>query len=110
LDFGLAKLTRPEENASPDSPTMPSGSEPGFVLGTVGYMSPEQVRGQAAGAASDLFAFGAILYEMLSGKRAFRGATAADTMSAVLKEEPPDLTETNHQQFMRGSRACGWLA
>src|SRR5713226_5344219 len=80
LDFGLAKLTRPEEGESgSDSPTLTRGSEPGFVLGTVGYMSPEQVRGQPAGPASDLFSFGAILYELLTGKRAFRGETAADT-------------------------------
>jgi eukaryotic-like serine/threonine-protein kinase len=98
LDFGLAKLTQPEERAaSSDSPTLAVRSEPGFVLGTVGYMSPEQVRGQVAGPASDLFSFGAILYEMLTGKRAFRGETAADTMSAILKEEPPDLAEAKHQ-------------
>jgi eukaryotic-like serine/threonine-protein kinase len=96
LDFGLAKLTRPEESESgSDSPTLTRGSEPGFVLGTVGYMSPEQVRGQQAGPASDLFSFGAILYELLTGKRAFRGETAADTMSAILKEEPPELAESN---------------
>jgi hypothetical protein len=98
LDFGLAKLTRPEESATDfDSPTMTRGSEPGFALGTVGYMSPEQVRGQAAEPTSDLFSFGVILYEMLTGKRAFRGETAADTMSAILKEDPRELTETNRQ-------------
>ena len=98
LDFGLAKLTRPEEGTpNSDAVTLTAGSEPGFVLGTVGYMSPEQVRGQAAGPVSDLFSFGAILYEMLTGKRAFRGETAADTMSAILKEDPLELSETNHQ-------------
>lgn len=98
LDFGLAKLIRPEE-AIPNSEgvTLTAGSKPGFVLGTVGYMSPEQVRGQAAGPASDLFSFGAILYEMLTANRAFRGETAADTMSAILKEDPPELSETNGQ-------------
>ncbi len=70
-------------------------TEAGVVLGTAGYMSPEQVRGVAVDARSDIFAFGAILYEMLSGKRAFHGETAADTMSAILKEDPPDLSETN---------------
>jgi Tol biopolymer transport system component len=96
LDFGLAKLTRPEESeSSSDSPTLTRGSEPGFVVGTVGYMSPEQVRGQPAVPASDLFSFGAILYELLTGKRAFRGETAADTMSAILKEDPPELAESN---------------
>ena len=98
LDFGLAKLTRPEEHTSgSDAMTLTARSEPGFVLGTVGYMSPEQVRGQTAGHASDLFSFGAILYEMLTGKRAFRGETAADTMSAILKEEPGELLATNRQ-------------
>ena len=96
LDFGLAKLTHPEESESgSDSPTLTRGSEPGFVLGTVGYMSPEQVRGQPAGPASDLFSFGAILFELLTGKRAFHGETAADTMSAILREEPPELAKSN---------------
>ena len=63
-------------------------------MGTVGYMSPEQVRGQTADPRSDIFAFGAILYEMISGKRAFHGETSADTMSAILKEETPELSET----------------
>ena len=62
-------------------------------MGTAGYMSPEQVRGKIADSRSDLFSFGAILYEMLSGKRAFQGDTPADTMSAILKEEPPELSE-----------------
>ena len=98
LDFGLAKLTRPEQKDSgPDTQTLTSASEPGFVLGTVGYMSPEQVRGQTAGPASDLFSFGAILYEMLTGRRAFWGETAADTMSAILKEDPSAVTELNPQ-------------
>jgi len=98
LDFGLAKLTRPGEvTAGADTTTMTGGSEPGFVLGTVSYMSPEQVRGQAAGPASDLFSYGTILYEMLLGKRAFRGKTTADTMSAILKDDPPELAETNRQ-------------
>src|SRR5262249_15396289 len=69
-------------------------TEPGLVMGTVGYMSTEQVRGKPADARSDLFAFGAILYEMISAKRAFHGETPADTMSAILKEDPPELSET----------------
>jgi Tol biopolymer transport system component len=98
LDFGLAKLKQPEEGADKtDLATATAGTEPGVVLGTLGYMSPEQVRGQAADQRSDIFAFGAILYEMLSGKRAFHGATAADTMSSILKEEPPDLSLTNRE-------------
>ncbi len=97
LDFGLAKLTRPEAHASnSDSPTLTRHSEPDVVLGTVGYISPEQLRGQSAGPASDLFSFGAIFYEMLAGKRAFCGSTAAEIMSAILKEDPTDLVELQH--------------
>jgi eukaryotic-like serine/threonine-protein kinase len=96
LDFGLAKLTQPEK-AGPHTnlPTEPAETEPGVVLGTLGYMSPEQVRGRPADARSDIFSFGAVLYEMLSGRRAFHGDSAADTMSAILREEPPDLSSTN---------------
>ena len=95
LDFGLAKLTQAEPGAHTSLPTVTHGTEAGVVLGTAGYMSPEQVRGLVLDARSDIFSFGAILYEMLSGKRAFHGDTPADTMSAILKEDPPDLTETN---------------
>jgi eukaryotic-like serine/threonine-protein kinase len=95
LDFGLAKLTQAESSPHTSMPTATHGTEAGIVLGTAGYMSPEQVRGQALDPRSDIFSFGAILYEMLSGKRAFHGDTAADTMSSILKEDPPDLTETN---------------
>jgi serine/threonine protein kinase len=66
---------------------------PGTVLGTVGYMAPEQVRGLATDQRADVFALGAVLYEMLAGRRAFQGATAADTISAILHEEPKDLTQ-----------------
>ncbi len=95
LDFGLAKFTRPEAEDSDDAPTVQVATEAGTVMGTAGYMSPEQVRGKPTDARSDIFSFGAILYEMLSGKRAFHGESSADTMSAILKEDPPDLTETN---------------
>ncbi|MGA6987697.1 MAG: protein kinase [Terriglobales bacterium] len=95
LDFGLAKLARHEGIPATDAATLVSQTEPGVVMGTVGYMSPEQVRGQTADHRSDLFSFGAILYEMLSGRRAFRGETSVETMSAILKEYPPELTETN---------------
>jgi eukaryotic-like serine/threonine-protein kinase len=95
LDFGLAKLT--ERGSDAETVVHSEGTSPGMVLGTVGYMSPEQVRGVATDYRSDIFTLGAILYEMLSGKRAFHGDTTADTMSAILKEEPPELTETNRQ-------------
>jgi eukaryotic-like serine/threonine-protein kinase len=95
LDFGLAKLTQPDSSAHTSLRTMTHVTDIGVVMGTAGYMSPEQVRGVAVDARSDIFSFGALLYEMLSGNRAFRGDTAADTMSAILKEDPPDLTETN---------------
>ena len=94
LDFGLAKLIMPESSGGADAPTLHAVTEPGLIMGTVGYMSPEQVRGQTADQRSDIFAFGAILYEMISGKRAFHGETSADTMSAILKEEVPELSET----------------
>ncbi len=95
LDFGLAKLTQADSGSHTSLPTMTHATEAGVVMGTAGYMSPEQVRGVAVDARSDIFSFGAILYEMLSGKRAFHGETAADTMSAILKEDPPELNETN---------------
>jgi serine/threonine protein kinase len=99
LDFGLAKLTGTADgNLSQTSiPTRRVDTDPGKVMGTVGYMSPEQVRGRAADARSDIFSFGAILYEMLSGKRAFHGESAVETMSAILKEHPSDLSETNQR-------------
>ncbi len=95
LDFGLAKLTQPDQSGSTAALTMSHATDAGSVMGTAGYMSPEQVRGKVLDARSDIFSFGAILYEMLSGKRAFHGDTPADTMSAILKENPPDLSETN---------------
>ena len=93
LDFGLAKLTRQETGVEDLTRTIQS--EPGMILGTVGYMSPEQVRGKDADPRSDLFSFGAVLYEMVSGLRAFKGDSSADILSAILKEEPPDLVEIN---------------
>jgi eukaryotic-like serine/threonine-protein kinase len=98
LDFGLAKLTQAEPGAGSHTsiPTVTHGAtEAGVVMGTAGYMSPEQVRGMVLDPRSDIFSFGAILYEMLSGKRAFHGDTPADTMSSILKEDPPELNETN---------------
>jgi serine/threonine protein kinase/Tol biopolymer transport system component len=97
LDFGLAKLRQPLPSGAVDTgaPTQSPGTAPGVVMGTVGYMSPEQVRAEEVDHRSDIFAFGAILYEMLAGQQAFRGASAAETMNAILKEEPPELSQTN---------------
>jgi Tol biopolymer transport system component len=95
LDFGLAKLTQREPGGRTALATATQATEAGVVMGTAGYMSPEQVRGVAVDPRSDIFSFGAILYEMLSGKRAFHGDTTADTMSAILREDPPDFNETN---------------
>ncbi|HSQ23013.1 MAG TPA: protein kinase, partial [Pyrinomonadaceae bacterium] len=98
LDFGLAKLiSAGDAQLSQTSiPTRRVDTDPGKVMGTVGYMSPEQVKGRAVDHRSDIFSFGAILYEMLSGRRAFHGESPADTMSAILREDPPELSETNH--------------
>jgi serine/threonine protein kinase len=88
LDFGLAKLTSPHFSSDHTE-----GTEPGVVMGTVGYMAPEQVRGQTTDHRADIFAFGAILYEMLAGKRAFQRPTSADTMSAILNDDPPGISQ-----------------
>jgi serine/threonine protein kinase len=97
LDFGLAKLTGTGDynGSQTEVPTRRVDTDPGVVMGTIGYMSPEQLRSRRADHRTDIFSFGAILYEMLSGKRAFRGESTADTMSAILREDPPDLSETN---------------
>jgi len=92
LDFGLAKLTQAQPDSAPSTPTIGVETEPGLVMGTVGYMSPEQVRGQAADSRADIFAFGAILYEILTGKRAFQRPTSPETMSAILNEDPPGIS------------------
>jgi len=96
LDFGLAKL-RPQQSGHSESDvaTQRAITDPGVALGTVGYMSPEQVRGQMADHRSDIFSFGVILYEMLTGRQAFRRETTAETMTAILKEEPEEVTELN---------------
>ena len=94
LDFGLAKRVdaAPAEQTSAPTGTGGGHTEPGTVMGTMGYMSPEQVRGLLVDARSDIFSFGAILYELLSGKKAFKRDTASDTIAAILKEEPQELT------------------
>jgi Tol biopolymer transport system component len=99
LDFGLAKLApmaRGTKNDSDGLTLTSSPTEAGMVMGTAGYMAPEQVRGSAVDSRTDIFAFGAVLYEMISGQRAFRRDTAAETMTAILKEDPPELNEMTH--------------
>jgi hypothetical protein len=93
LDFGLARLTRVPGGAREDTeaPTTPLRTGSGMVIGTAGYMSPEQVRGRSVDHRTDIFSFGAILYEMLTGRRAFHGESGIETMNAILKEEPARL-------------------
>jgi len=102
LDFGLAKQVGPGPGSGPgsgsgDTEVLSQGpaTERGMILGTLGYMSPEQVRAEAVDGRADLFSFGAVLFEMLTGKRAFAGATPADTLAAILKEEPADLSDAS---------------
>jgi serine/threonine protein kinase/tetratricopeptide (TPR) repeat protein len=91
LDFGLARVREPlADDALSGAPTL-EPTEPGTVLGTRGYMSPEQVRGQSADARSDIFALGILLYEMLSGQRAFHRASPAETQAAILRDDPPPM-------------------
>jgi hypothetical protein len=95
LDFGLAKLTQVDPLNVADS-QLSTDTAAGKVVGTVGYMSPEQVRGHAVDARSDIFALGAVLYEVLSGRRAFTGDTAADTMTAILTKDPENVSRPGH--------------
>jgi serine/threonine protein kinase/sugar lactone lactonase YvrE len=92
VDFGLAKISPASGAAGPE--TMTVNTEPGVVLGTAGYMSPEQVRGRDADHRSDIFSFGVILHELLTGQRTFHGETSAETMTAILRQDPPELPET----------------
>jgi Tol biopolymer transport system component len=94
LDFGLARQANaPALGGVTNSPTVALVTDPGTVMGTVGYMSPEQVRGKPADHRSDIFSFGSVLYEMLTGRRAFERESAAETMAAIAREEPPELSE-----------------
>ena len=94
LDFGLAKVQTLEPLGG-DAATRGPVTDVGVVMGTVGYMSPEQVRGLPADHRSDIFSFGALLYELASGRRAFACETSAETLTAILKQEPPDLAQTS---------------
>lgn len=111
LDFGIAKLTNPlgEFGTDPESETMRLDTHPGVVLGTAGYMAPEQVRGEIADHRADIFSFGAVFYEMLSGKRAFHRESPIETMSAILSHEPPEFSELTRNiphAFERVTRHC----
>jgi eukaryotic-like serine/threonine-protein kinase len=109
LDFGLAKSVS-VAGIGPDtqSPTLGQATDPGTVLGTVGYMSPEQVRGRSSDARSDIFSFGSVMYEMATGKRPFSGSSAVETMNAVLKEDPPEISTIRSvpPEFERILRHC----
>jgi len=96
LDFGLARDTSADSALTRlESPTMAPATTPGTVLGTVGYMAPEQVRGEPADQRSDIFALGCVLYEMLTGARAFARETAAETMAMILRQDPPEPSTVN---------------
>ncbi len=99
LDFGLAKLTGAisDNDAQTDVLTRRVNTDSGVIMGTVGYMSPEQVRGKPADHRADIFSLGIILYEMLTGRRPFRRESAVETLNAILKEDPPELSESNNQ-------------
>jgi serine/threonine protein kinase len=90
LDFGLARQMRGKDGVG-EAAARPDRTDPGIIMGTVGYMSPEQARGVAADARSDIFSLGSVLYEMLTGHRAFQRGTAPETLTAILQEEPPEL-------------------
>ncbi|HUO84387.1 MAG TPA: serine/threonine-protein kinase, partial [Thermoanaerobaculia bacterium] len=93
LDFGLAKLREPEGDVNDDNTAQRGLTSPGMVVGTAGYMSPEQVRAEPLDHRSDIFSLGIILYEMLSGTQPFRRPSSVETMNAILHDEPPELSE-----------------
>ncbi|MEO5895826.1 MAG: protein kinase [Vicinamibacterales bacterium] len=108
LDFGLARLTPAVQTTQDDQTAAGSPTTAGTVLGTAGYMSPEQVRAEPADHRADLFSFGAVLYEMLAGRRAFAGRTPIESMSAILKDDPPDLPHASDvaSGLLRVARRC----
>jgi serine/threonine protein kinase/Tol biopolymer transport system component len=93
LDFGLARLLSHHGTDDASAPTISNLTEPGATMGTVGYMSPEQVSGKTTDHRADIFAFGVVLYEMVTGKRAFKKATSAETMTAILNEDPEGISQ-----------------
>ena len=95
LDFGLAKLLPALDSSSETMTAAVPGTHPGMVMGTAGYMSPEQARGAEIDYRSDIFSFGSILYEMAAGKQPFKGPSSAQTLSAIIEDDPPPLAEAN---------------
>ncbi|MFN2597248.1 MAG: protein kinase [Pyrinomonadaceae bacterium] len=110
LDFGLAKLVARVDGdaAQTNVPTRKINTDPGTVMGTVGYMSPEQAAGRAADHRSDIFSFGAVLYEMLAGRRAFRGDTAVETLNAILKEDPQEFSTIPNRAIPPSLESLVW--
>src|SRR5919199_654964 len=110
LDFGLAKLRvrADASEAQTDVLTRKLNTDPGTAMGTVGYMSPEQAVGRAADHRSDIFSLGAVLYEMLTGKRAFHGETAVETLNAILKEDPPEFSAATNRALSPALERVVW--
>jgi len=109
LDFGLAQVKAPVEEEAETATMTPAGTMAGTVMGTMGYMSPEQLRGEPSDARSDIFALGCVLYEMLSGHTAFLRNSTAETTAAILKEEPPSLSDSGTAlpaELVRAVRRC----
>jgi serine/threonine-protein kinase len=107
LDFGLARVQPPSQTGAETGSYHPAETDPGTILGTVGYMAPEQVRGQAADARSDIFAFGCVLYEMVTGQRPFGRPSSAETQAAILRDEPPSLTHAGKRVPLEVERVVG---
>ena len=106
LDFGLAKLTEPEVGPEDSTRTLQPSTEPGLIVGTASYMSPEQAEGKKVDARSDIFSFGSLMYEMLTGRRAFRQDTPALTLAAILQMEPPPLEPAIPRDLEKVVRRC----
>jgi eukaryotic-like serine/threonine-protein kinase len=109
LDFGLAKLTHRNETEQHNASKVDTATRSGIILGTVGYMSPEQIQGLPADTRSDIFSFGAILVEMLSGKQAFKGGSSIEILNSILKDEPLELSQRSEDfpsMLQRLARSC----